>query len=140
LQSGSQFLRRSVLLRGVKLGEVEDLLLDGQGRRVLGFAVLCGDGVRRMLPLAAVEASPANGHVDVSSALVLMEDGFYRERTRTLTGLLDCGVRRDGLTVGTLTDVQFDDSGRIRLLEVDGLGEVSAGGLAFEPVAGAAAD
>jgi sporulation protein YlmC with PRC-barrel domain len=128
LHSGSQLLRRGVTVRGVRVGEVEDVLLDPAARRVLGLAVLCRDGVRRVLPLAAVDQGSGSGHVGVVSALVLMEDSYYRERTRTLTGLVDAAVHRDGVTLGTLVDVSFDEAGRLRLLRVEGLGDVPAGG------------
>jgi hypothetical protein len=111
-----------VVLRGVRLGEVEDVLLDPAGIRVLGFVVLCGDGGRRMLPLAAAE--PADGCVNVSSALVLMEEGFYRGRGQAFRELVDRSVRRGAVAIGTLTDLHFDEGGRVRLLDVDGLGEV----------------
>jgi sporulation protein YlmC with PRC-barrel domain len=128
LHSGSQLLRRGVTVRGVRVGDVEDVLLDPVVRRVLGLAVLCRDGVRRVLPLAAVDHGTGNGHLCAASALVLMDDHYYRERARTLTGLVDAAVRRDGVTVGTLVDVSFDEAGRVRLLRVEGLGEVPAGG------------
>jgi hypothetical protein len=141
LHSGSQFLRRSVLLRGVRLGVVEDVLLDGAGRRVFGFVVLCGDGAPRMLPLPAVDGESGNGHLAVSSALVLMDNGYYQERARSFTALLDAGVRRGGVTIGTLSDLRFDETGRVRLLDVDGLGELPAtDDLAIDPEARPAAD
>jgi sporulation protein YlmC with PRC-barrel domain len=140
LYSGSQLLRRSVLLRGVRLGEVEDVLLDARGRRVLGLVVLCGDGARRMLPLSAAEVHPRES-VSVSSALVLMDDGYYRGRTRTFSSLLDAAVRRGAVAIGTLADVLFDDGGRVRLVDVEGLGEISVDdGLAIDPEVRAAAN
>ncbi len=141
LHLGSWFLRRSVLLRGIRLGEVEDVLLDAACRRVIGFVILCGDGERRMLPLSAVDTDAGDGAVGVSSALVLMEDGFYRGRGRTLTALFDAGVRRGGITIGTLSDLRFDEAGCVRLFVIDGLGEVAAGeDLSFDVEAHAAAN
>lgn len=58
---------------------------------MLGFVVLCGDGSARMLPLSACDLH--DGAVSVSSAFVLMEDGFYRSRTRAFTALRGGSVR-----------------------------------------------
>lgn len=131
---GSKLLGRSLLFRDVRLGTVEDILLDARARRVLGFVVLCGDGARRMLPLAAAEI--ADRSVRVSSALVLMDDGFYRGRCRALTDALDAPVRRAGSLVGKLADVAFGEEGEVESLTVDGLGEVPASeGVAIDSAA-----
>jgi hypothetical protein len=132
--SGSKLLGRSLLFHDVRLGAVEDILLDAGARRVLGFVVLCGDGTRRMLPLAAAEI--ADRSVRVPSALVLMEDGFYRGRCRALTDALDAPVRRAGRLVGKLADVAFGEEGEVESLTVDGLGEVPASeGVAIDSAA-----
>jgi uncharacterized protein YrrD len=134
LYSGSALLARNVLLRGIRLGEIEDLLLDAAGRRLLGFVVLCGDGARRMLPLAAADV--ADEGVLVASAFVLMDDGFYRGRCRAFAELVGAPVLRGGEAVGTLTDVLVDGEGRILLLDVGGLGEIATSeGVTIDPEA-----
>jgi ribosomal protein L13E len=40
-------VRAPVFVRGIRLGEVEHVLLDAQHARILGFEVLCGDGSNR---------------------------------------------------------------------------------------------
>ena len=112
LLSGSALLDKGVCFRDVRLGGVEDVLLDAAGCRVLAIVVLCGDGKRRTLPLTAVELDGARC-VAVHSALVLMEESFYRARCRTLTGLMGAQVVCAGEAVGGLADVRFEANGRI---------------------------
>lgn len=74
-----ELLRRPVRLRGIKLGETVDLIVDPGRTRVLGFDVLCGDDIHRFLPFGA--ASLADGDVEVASTLTLLdpnERSFYR--------------------------------------------------------------
>jgi hypothetical protein len=80
-------LRRAVVVHDIRLGRVVDVLLDEDMTRVLGLDVLCGDGTRRFLALAACEVEP---HViRVESALVLASEEleFYRRKARALTAL-----------------------------------------------------
>jgi hypothetical protein len=49
-QTASALLRVPVLTRGIRLGEVENVLLDAEEPRILGLEVDCGDGARRFLP------------------------------------------------------------------------------------------
>jgi sporulation protein YlmC with PRC-barrel domain len=81
----STLLRTPVFVRGIRLGEVEDVLLDSQGSRILGLDVLCGDGSNRFLPYST--ARSAGGRIEVESALTLLDGHeleFYRSRGRTL--------------------------------------------------------
>lgn len=74
-----ELLRKPVRLRGIKLGETVDLIVDRGRTRVLGFDVLCGDDVHRFLPFTA--ASVAGGGVQVESTLTLLDPAertFYR--------------------------------------------------------------
>ncbi len=133
LHSGSQLVGRSVLLRGVRLGAVEDVLLDAHARRVLGFVVHCGDGERRMLPLSAAESE--DRQVAVSSALVLMEGAFYRTRCLLLTTALGASVLRHGRPEGSLADVLFGDEGSVESFVLDGDAELAlADGVTLDPV------
>lgn len=82
-----ELLRKAVRLRGIKLGETVDLIVDRDRSRVLGFDVLCGDDVHRFLPFAA--ASVAGGGVQVESTLILLDPGewsFYRSNGLSLVG------------------------------------------------------
>ena len=45
-------LRVPVLTRGIRLGEVENVLLDAEEPRILGLEIHCGDGARRFLPFS----------------------------------------------------------------------------------------
>jgi hypothetical protein len=86
--SGEELLQRPVRLRGIQLGRAVDLILDAAGRRLLGFEVLCGDGVHRFLPVAAAEAFP--DQIAVRSSLTLLNEeelDFYRRHGTTLTAL-----------------------------------------------------
>jgi len=74
-----------VLVRGIRLGEVEGVLLDADAPRILGFDVLCGDGANRFLPYST--ARPNGNGIEIDSALTLLdarELEFYRERGRPL--------------------------------------------------------
>jgi len=121
---GSELVGRGVRLRDVRLGEVADVLLDRSGRRALAFEVLCRDGTRRVLPLPAAEIRPER--VAVGSALVLMEDGFYRARCLGLQELRGAPL----LAGGTLEDVVLDEDGQVLAIVAetpDGRRELSGG-------------
>lgn len=98
--SAGALLRRPVRLRGVRLGETVDLILDPEGTRVLGFDVLCGDDVHRFLPFPAAEL--AGGGVAVASTLTLLDEdqrAFYRRHGRSFVaedGLRDAEVTATG--------------------------------------------
>jgi hypothetical protein len=77
--------RRVVLLRGgIELGRVVDVILELDAERPLGLDVLCGDGERRFLPMAAV--GRLGSDIEVESSLTLLEPAelaFYRARGRS---------------------------------------------------------
>jgi uncharacterized protein YrrD len=81
-----ELLGRPVLVRGIRLGRIDDVLFDPDGARVVGFDVLCGDDVHRFLPFAAVAL--ANGGIEVESSLTLLDEetlAFYRTRALALS-------------------------------------------------------
>jgi hypothetical protein len=98
--SARALLRRPVRLRGVRLGETVDLILDAEGTRVLGFDVLCGDDVHRFLPFPAAEL--AGDGVVVTSTLTLLDEdqrAFYRSHGRSFVaddGFRDVHITADG--------------------------------------------
>jgi hypothetical protein len=106
-QRASALLRRPVVLRGIRLGEIENVLLDADEPRILGFDVLCGDGANRFLPFGAVR--PREAAVEIDSSLTLLESReleFYRARGRTLAAapeLADAFVEPDGALVAPLS-------------------------------------
>jgi hypothetical protein len=106
-QRASSFLRVPVVLRGIRLGEVETVLVDTEERRLLGFDVLCGDGANRFLPYGA--ARPREGAVETDSSLTLLgarELDFYRQRGRSLAAapeLADAFVDAEGTLVVPLS-------------------------------------
>jgi hypothetical protein len=99
-RSATELLQLPVQLHGIRLGRPVDLLLDAGEWRVLGFVVRCGDESSRFLVFAA--ADPKDDAIVVASALLLLEDvDFYRDRSRSLRGLLggelrDLRIARDG--------------------------------------------
>jgi hypothetical protein len=77
-----------VSVRGIRLGEVQNVLLDEDAARILGLEVLCGDGSSRFLPLAPVTAK--SGGLEIASTLTLLDGhelAFYRGRSRTLASV-----------------------------------------------------
>ncbi len=90
-------------MRGIRLGEVENVLLDSEAPRILGLDVLCGDGKNRFLPYAA--ARLAGETIEIDSTLTLLDQrllDFYRSRGRKLTAvpeLADALVQADGALV-----------------------------------------
>lgn len=102
-QSASMLLRAPVLVRGIRLGEVQSVLLDPEAPRVLGLDVLCGDGSNRFLPYSIVRLTPEA--IEIESSLTLLDEqelDFYRSRTRTLAAvpeLADALLAPDGALV-----------------------------------------
>ncbi len=96
-----------MLVRGIRLGEIEGVLLDAEEPRILGFDVLCGDGQNRFLPFAA--ARLGRSAIELGSTLTMLEPrelDFYRARSRSLTRvpeLADARVEADGALVQPLS-------------------------------------
>jgi len=91
-----------VLLRGIRLGRIDDVIFDPDGTRVVGFDVLCGDEQHRFLPFSV--AALAGRALEVSSTLALLDEdelGFYRRHGRSLAAgeLSDAVVGPGGLVV-----------------------------------------
>jgi hypothetical protein len=83
-------VRAPVFVRGIRLGEVEHVLLDAQQARILGFDVLCGDGSNRFLPFST--ARVGDDGIEIQSTLTLLDPHeleFYRSRGRTLASAPD---------------------------------------------------
>jgi sporulation protein YlmC with PRC-barrel domain len=107
-------LGRPVMLKGIRLGDPSDAVLDTESLRVVGLEVLCADGARRFLPLAA--ARIREDSVAVGSALVLLDDGdreFYRSRSRTFRALIGAPVEREGRSLGELVDLLVTPDGTV---------------------------
>ena len=95
-------LRAPVLVRGIRLGEVENVLLDAAEPKILGLDVLCGDGANRFLPFATARRGP--NLIEIDSTLTLLdrrELEFYRARARTLASVPELAQARIGAD-GTL--------------------------------------
>jgi hypothetical protein len=63
------------------------VLLEIDADRPLGLDVLCGDGLHRFLPMAAV--GRIGGDIQIESSLTLLEPAeleFYRARGQSLRG------------------------------------------------------
>ena len=105
-QRASTLMRAPVFVRGIRLGEVESVLLDPSAVRILGLDVLCGDGSNRFLPFATVRLNGAG--IEIDSTLLLLgrrELEFYRSHGRALTTvpeLADALVAPDGALVVSL--------------------------------------
>lgn len=84
-----------MLTRGIRLGEVEGVLLDAEEARILGLDVLCGDGANRFLPFTTAHLG-AKG-IEIDSTLTLLEPrelAFYRSRSRSLASVPELAVAR----------------------------------------------
>jgi hypothetical protein len=96
-------VRAPVFVRGIRLGEVENVLIHAETPRILGLDVLCGDGANRFLPYAAARLTGTA--IEVGNALTLLDEEeleFYRRRGRALTAvpeLADAHVTADGALV-----------------------------------------
>ena len=130
-RSATELLQLPVRLHGIRLGRPVDLLVDCTEWRALGFVVLCGDESLRFLVFAG--ATPRNDALEVASAFLLLEDlGFYRERSRSLRGLLGGPVANGGSELGELRDLRISSDGNVESLVVegdDGVREVRSAGV-----------
>ncbi|HEY7793429.1 MAG TPA: PRC-barrel domain-containing protein [Gaiellaceae bacterium] len=95
--------RAPVFVRGIRLGEVENVLLDEEASRILGLEVFCGDGSSRFLPYSTAHATGSG--LEVASTLTLLdarELDFYRRRGRTFASvpeLADAVVGPEGTLI-----------------------------------------
>lgn len=105
-RTATSLLGAPVLVRGIRLGEVEDVLLDPDAARILGLDVLCGDGASRFLPYATAHLEERG--IEIDSTLTLLgakELAFYRDNSRPLQRvpeLADAVVEADGALVAPL--------------------------------------
>jgi sporulation protein YlmC with PRC-barrel domain len=99
-ETASTLLRTPVLTRGIRLGEVESVLLDAEEPRILGLEVLCGDGANRFLPFSTARRG-AHG-IEIDSTFTLLDSReleFYRAHSRPLASvpqLADARIKPDG--------------------------------------------
>jgi hypothetical protein len=133
-RSGIELLQLPLQLQNIRLGRPVDLLLDASAWRVIGFVVLCGDESLRFLAYAAAESR--DDEIAVPSALLLLDDvEFYRERCRSLRGLLGAPVASEGREVGSLHDLVVARDGNVESLlvvEDGGVREVEPAGARIE--------
>jgi len=100
-------LRVPVLTRGIRLGEVENVLLDAEEPRILGLEIHCGDGARRFLPFST--ARRGEHRIEIDSTFTLLDSReleFYRTHGRPLAGvpeLADARIEPDGALVVPLS-------------------------------------
>ena len=106
-QTASTLLRAPVLTRGIRLGEVENVLLDADEPRILGLEVHCGDGASRFLPFSTARRSPHGIEIDSTFTLLdARELEFYRAHGRSLASvpeLVDARIEADGALVVPLS-------------------------------------
>lgn len=116
---GSELLRLPVRLHGIELARPVDLLLEPDGRRVVGIEIVCGDEARRFLPLPAVKVG--EDEIATSSAFTVIDDAdFYRKRGRTLAQIRGNVVERQGAELGRLEDVVVGPAGAVAELVLAG--------------------
>ena len=116
-RSATELLQLPVQLHGIRLGRPVDLLLDADEWRALGFVVLCGDESLRFLVFAAADVEA--DAIEVPSAFLLLEDlEFYRERSRSLRGLLGGEVASGPEELGKLRDLTLAPGGSVESLVV----------------------
>jgi hypothetical protein len=125
--SAAALLLRPVRVHGIDLGRPVDLIFaPANGRRAVGFEILCGDEEHRFLPLAAATVEP--DEITVASTLTLLDDAelaYYRERASTLESLRGVQVARAGRPLGTLKDLVIGaDGGIVAVVVVTDEGEV----------------
>ena len=80
-----ELLERTVVVKGLRIGRVIDVILDSEGRGVIGFEVRCDDGRHRFLPDAA--ATRGDSAIEITTPLALLDAeqlAFYRRRGVTL--------------------------------------------------------
>jgi hypothetical protein len=79
-------LRAPVVIRGIRLGEVQDVIVAAAEPRIIGLDVICGDGENRFLPFSTARL---NGKaIEIESTLTLLdarELEFYRANGRSLS-------------------------------------------------------
>ena len=122
-RSAIELLQLPVRLRGIRLGRPVDLLLDADEWRALGFVVLCGDESLRFLVFATADVEA--DAIEVPSALLLFEDlDFYRERSRSLRGLLGGDVVTGPEAFGKLHDLTLAPGGAVETLVMADAGVV----------------
>src|SRR5215471_2343858 len=130
-RSATGLLQLPLRLHGIRLGRPVELLLDLAEWRALGFVVLCGDESTRFLVFAAVDLR--EDAIDVPSALLLLEDvEFYRDRSRSLRGLLGEPVVSGRHELGELHDLLLMPDGTVDSLVVEedeGIREVRPAGV-----------
>jgi hypothetical protein len=96
-RTASSLLRLPVSVRGIRLGEVEAVLLDREGPRIIGLDVRCGDGLNRFLPFSTARQN--GGGIEIDSTLTLLDSAelaFYRSRSRSLDSAPDLAAARIG--------------------------------------------
>lgn len=119
-RTGDELLALPVRLHGIQLARPVDLLLDRDRLRAVGLDLLCGDDVRRFLPLPTAAIDDAQ--IAVLSALVFLEEeelDFYRSRTVALSALRGGPVHCKGKDVGQLLDVVIGPAGELRAMLVE---------------------
>ena len=82
---GEELLGRPVRWRGVRLGRVDDVILERRSGSPIGFEVGCPDGTKRFLALAACRT--LNDEVAVDSPMTLLEAqtlAYYRDNGLSL--------------------------------------------------------
>ena len=82
-----ELLDRPVRHRGIRIGHVQDVILDAAEGQLVGVEVRCLDGLHRFLPAALATATDEG--VDVSSPFALLDTDqleFYRARGVLLRG------------------------------------------------------
>ena len=106
-QTASALLRVPVLTRGIRLGEVENVLLDADEPRILGLEVHCGDGASRFLPFSTARRTQHG--VEIDSTFTLLDSReleFYRAHGRPLASapeLVEARIEADGALVVPLS-------------------------------------
>jgi hypothetical protein len=134
-RSATELLQLPVQLHGIRLGRPVDVLLDPVEWRAFGFVVRCGDESSRFLVFAAADAQ--EDAIDVPSALLLLEDvEFYRDRSRSLRGLLGSAVADGRRELGELRDLLLTPGGGVEALMVEqeeGIREIRPAGVSVEP-------
>ena len=99
-QTASTLLRVPVLTRGIRLGEVESVLLDAEEPRILGLEVHCGDGASRFLPFSTArrgrKGSRSTARSRCSTRASSSSTAPTAARSRSVPELADARIEPDG--------------------------------------------
>lgn len=118
-RSALELVGKRVSWHGVRVGRIEEVLLDGDHAQVIGFVLRCEDGLDRFLPISACKLGDT---VELGAPLAISEPRalhYYRSRAVPLERLLRGSAgERSGRDVAPIRDVRLGEAGLVTELVV----------------------